>query len=163
MHGYGWGRYDISPIYSIPKIFNQLIDDIISLHKGRKIDKVIAIDSVGFVLGTAVALKMNCGLILARKEGKIPLSKDMLIVKSFVDYTGRKKALEVNRSLIEKDSKYLIVDDWVETGAQAQSIIDMIEEMGGFVVGISSVGSDRNSKTEKLFEKYNLKSIGINV
>ena len=54
------------------------------------------------------------------------------------------------------------MDDWVETGSQVKSIIEMVEELNAKVVGIASIGSDRNEKTKILFEKYNLKSIGTN-
>ena len=157
------GRYDMSPIYSNIVVFNQLIDDIVNLHKDKQFNKVVAIDSIGFVLGTAVAIKMNLGIILVRKEGKIPLSKEQIISKSFIDYSNIEKVLEIDRTMIQRNNSYLIVDDWVETGSQSKAVIDMIETLGGKVLGIASIGSDRNEKTEFLFEKYCLKSIGVNV
>lgn len=156
------GRYDLAPIYSEPEVFSLLIEDILFLHKNTIYNKIIAIDSVGFILGTAIAIKTNKGLILARKEGKIPLKKETLVSRSFVDYTGNKKSLEINKCLINQDDSILIVDDWVETGSQVKSIIEMVEELNAKVVGIASIGSDRNEKTKILFEKYNLKSIGTN-
>ncbi len=157
------GRYDMSPLYADPSIFNNLVEDIISPFKNFEIDKIVAIDATGFIIGSAVSVKLQKGLILIRKGGKIPISNDKKLISNFIDYTGKKKSLELDMSMIKKDENYLIIDDWVETGTQVKSTINMIEKLGGNVIGISSIGSDRNEKTEMLFNKYNLFSIGVNV
>jgi len=157
------GRYDIAPVYADIHLFTHLVEDLAAPFVQQKIDKVVAIDSLGFVLGTAVALRLKKGIILARKEGGIPISNSLKIQRSFVDYTGAEKKLELNRRLILENENLLIVDDWVEAGSQVRAVISMIEELGARVAGISCIGSDRNEKTEDLFTQYNLKSIGVNV
>lgn len=157
------GRYDMAPLYANPSLFNKLVEDIIAPFKNETIDNIIALDATGFILGASTATVLNKGLILIRKGGKIPLEKNRKIHKEFVDYTGETKSLEIDKSMISRNKKYLIIDDWVETGSQVRAAIAMIEELGGIVIGISCIGSDRNEKTEELFVNYNLTSIGVNV
>lgn len=157
------GRYDMAPLYSDPFIFNKLIVDLITPFKNSKIDKIITLDATGFIIGSAVSIKLNKGLILIRKGGKIPIGLERKLVSNFIDYTGKTKSLEIDKSMIKTNENYLIIDDWVETGTQVKVTIEMIEKLGGNIIGISSIGSDRNEKTEILFTKYSLKSIGVNV
>ena len=157
------GRYDMAPLYADPTVFSKLIEDIISPFNIDDINKVVAIDATGFILGASVSTTLRKGLVLVRKGGKIPLGSERIARRDFIDYTGKTKSLEIDRDMINKNENVLIVDDWVETGSQAKAAISMIEELGGNILGISSIGSDRNEKTEELFEKYNLNSIGVDV
>lgn len=153
----------MAPLYADPKIFNLLIEDIIKPFDSMQFDKIVSIDATGFILGSAVSIKLNKGLVLVRKGGKIPIDGSRKLICSFTDYTGQEKSLEIDKSMIEQNGKYLIIDDWVETGSQVTAAINMIEKLGGEIIGISSIGSDRNDKTEKLFDRYKLSSIGVNV
>ncbi|SOE23815.1 adenine phosphoribosyltransferase [Spirosomataceae bacterium TFI 002] len=157
------GRYDIAPIYADSALFKTMVVDIISPFKNIAVDKIVAIDASGFILGTAISQHLKKGLILVRKGGKIPLDYKRKLTTEFTDYTGNLKSLELAIEMIQKGENYLIIDDWIETGSQVKAAINMIEELGGNVVGISTIGADRNELTEELFDKYNLKSIGINV
>jgi adenine phosphoribosyltransferase len=157
------GRYDITPIFSDITVFESLINDLILPFKNKNIDKIIGIDAIGFVLGSAVSLKMKKGLILVRKENKIPLSEINILKRSFTDYTNKEKILEINKNLIDKNDNILIIDDWVETGEQVKAVISMVEELEATIIGISCIGFDRKEKTEDLYSKYNLRAIGINV
>jgi adenine phosphoribosyltransferase len=153
----------MSPLYADPAIFSNLIEDIISPFRRSKIDKIVALDATGFIIGSAASFKLQKGLILIRKGGEIPIHSDRKVITNFIDYTGKEKSLEIDISMITKDENYLIIDDWVGTGTQVKATINMIEKLGGNVIGISSIGSDRNEKTEILFQRYNLSSIGVNV
>ena len=62
---------------------------------------------------------------------------------------------------LKKGDKILIVDEWIETGTQMKASIKLIEELGGIIIGISTLCSHKNKQTQILFEKYNLKAIRI--
>ena len=124
---------------------------------------MVCIDALGFVLGSAIAVKMRKGLVLIRKEGKIPLGEKEMLKREIIDYSGTIKILELNKNLIKQEDRILLVDDWVETGTQMKAAISMIEELGGHVIGISSLGSEKNEKTQVLFEQYNLQAICVDV
>ena len=150
-------------MFSNYQLFDDLIDDLSISFKQIDIDKIVCIDAIGFILGSALSMKMKKGLVLVRKEGKIPLHNDELIKRTFTDYSRGYKTLEINKNLIKEGEKILLVDDWIETGSQIKAAIQMVEEVKCKIVGISCIGIDRNENTEELFIKYNLKAIGINV
>jgi adenine phosphoribosyltransferase len=154
-------RCDMTPIFEDAKAFSNLVNDLIKPFKNEQIDKIIALDALGFVLGGAIASKLGVGLIVARKGGKLPRKKSNLLQKSFVDYTKTKKSFEINKSAIKNGEKLLLVDEWIETGSQVKAAISLVEKANGKIIGISTLGVEKNNKTKILFEKYNLKSILI--
>jgi len=157
------GRYDMAPLYADPDVFMKLVDDIILPFRKDDIDGIIALDATGFILGAAAATVLKRALILARKGGKIPLPDDRKLTEEFIDYTGKKKSLEMDIGMISSGGAYLVVDDWVETGTQARAVIRMVEKCGGRIIGISAIGADRNPETEELFTRYRLHAIGVDV
>ena len=151
------GRSDIGPLLANPKAFNNMIKDLIKPF--NNFDKIAAIDALGFILGGAMAFKAKKPLILIRKEGKLPNLDKEVVKSSFIDYTKTTKSFEITRNSINKGDKVLIVDEWIETGAQLKAAISLIEGLGGKVIGISTLNADKNEQTKILFEKYNLKSL----
>jgi len=156
------GRYDITPIFENPEVFSNLLNDLIKPFKDSKFDKIASLDALGFVIGGALAQKKNTGFICIRKNGKLPgINNTVLKTSSFIDYTNTSKSFEINKSSVKEGGKILLVDEWIETGTQIKSAIKLIEELGGEIIGISSLCSHKNKQTKILFNKYNLKSIKI--
>lgn len=154
-------RYDVTPIFQHPKVFSNLVTDLIKPFKDKKSDVIVGLDALGFIIGGAMAHKLKIGFVPVRKGGKLPGVKGTVIRHSFVDYTGKKKSFEMNKGSINKGAKVLIVDEWVETGSQIKSAIKLIEKQGGKVIGVTALCAEKNSKTKILFEKYNLKAIWV--
>jgi adenine phosphoribosyltransferase len=152
-------RCDISPIFENPKVFNNLIKDMIKPFKKNSYDKIVALDALGFIVGTAIACRTKKPLVLIRKKGKFPYKKSFIFSKGFEDYTGLKKGFEIKKSSIKKGERILIVDEWIETGAQMKIAVELIEKLGGKIIGISTINADRNKKIEILFNKYNCRSL----
>jgi adenine phosphoribosyltransferase len=155
------GRYDISPIFADPVVFSRLIADLLKRFNSRKFDAIAGLDALGFILGGAAAYKLKKCFIPIRKSGKLPGIKGTVLNVSFMDYTKNIRGFEINRDSIKKGDKILIIDDWIETGAQVKSAIKLIEELGGIVVGVSALFAEKNSGTKVLFDGYNCKAIGI--
>ena len=156
------GRYDITPIFENPEVFSNLLNDLIEPFKDKNFDKIAGIEALGFVIGGALAQNMNKGFICIRKGDKLPGINDSVLKTSpFVDYTGTSKSLEINKSSVKNKDKILLVDEWIETGTQMNASIKLIEELGGEIIGISSLCVHKNPHTKVLFEKYNLKAIRI--
>ena len=155
------GRYDVTPIFENPKVFANLINDLLKPFKKIKFNKVVGLDALGFIIGGAISNKIEVGFVPVRKRGKLPGIKGTVLRTSFVDYSKEKKVFEINKSSIKKEDKVLIVDEWVETGSQMKSAIKLIEELGGKVIGISTLRAHKNKKTKILFDRYNCKAIGI--
>jgi adenine phosphoribosyltransferase len=74
----------------------------------------------------------------------------------FVDYTGQIKSLEIRVNALNSGEKVLIVDEWVETGAQIKAAIQLVEARGGEVAGILTINADQNQATRELGQKYRL-------
>ena len=132
-------RCDVTPLFADPEAFSQLLGDLIRQFAGTEFDRVAAVDALGFILGTGLALRMGKGLIVVRKGGKLPVPAD---VAEFVDYTGQPKSLELRPDAVVRGSRVLLVDEWVETGAQVRAAISLIERRGGVVAGVASINID---------------------
>ena len=131
--------------------FDALVTDLVGLSRDLAPDCVACIDALGFILGTAIARELGVGVVPVRKGGKLPVEAHR---ESFIDYSGSEKSLEMRHDAIQRDSRVLLVDDWVETGAQAAAAIRLIEQLDGVVVGVSTIHMDRNADTETIRKNY---------
>jgi adenine phosphoribosyltransferase len=77
----------------------------------------------------------------------------------FVDYTGQSKSLELRAGAVQPGAKILLVDEWIETGAQVKAAAQLIEQQGGKVAGIASISIDVNGKTRSLLETYHCHAV----
>ncbi len=156
------GRYDVTPIFEDPDVYSNLLDDLIGPFRDVEFDKIAGLEALGFIVGGALAQKMGVGFICIRKGGKLPGIGDTVLKKSFVDYSDSSKSFEINKSSIKKGDKILVVDEWIETGSQMKTAVELIERLDGVVVGISSLVAHKNENTEVLFDEYDLKSVKVN-
>lgn len=111
-----------------------------------KPQKIVAIESRGFVFGAAIAEKLGCGVVLARKKGKLP--GDTVAVEYDLEYGT--DCIEIHKDAITLGERCLVIDDLLATGGTAGAAAALIEKMGGHVVGCHFVvnlpelnGSDR--------------------
>jgi adenine phosphoribosyltransferase len=144
-------RYDVTPLFANQAAFNALLDDFERLLANVQCDMVAGIDALGFILGTALALRLRKGFMPVRKGGKLPVAVDRV---TFVDYSGTEKALELRHDALKFGTRVLVVDEWVETGAQANAAITLIERQGGVVVGVAALHIDTNDATQTLRAAY---------
>jgi adenine phosphoribosyltransferase len=114
-------------------------------------DLVAGIDALGFILGTALALRAGKGFIPIRKGGKLPVPAEMA---TFVDYSRTRKALELRHGAIRPGQRVLLVDEWIETGAQVTTASRLIEASGGMIVGVATIHVDANERTQPLRDRY---------
>jgi adenine phosphoribosyltransferase len=149
-------RCDVTPLFSDYEAFSALIEDLLKRFVDTEFDYVVGIDALGFILGTAMALQAEKGFVPVRKYGKLPVKSEF---ETFVDYTGEEKGLELRAGAIREGDRVLLVDEWVETGAQARAAAELIEKSGGEVVGIAAVNIDDNEKTRPLKERYNCQAV----
>ena len=150
------GRCDVTPLFADRKAFSQLADDLARPFFGSSIDVVVAIDALGFILGTAIAEHLEVGLIPARKGGKLPVEA---IRETFVDYTGEEKALELRPDALKPGAAVLVVDEWIETGAQVSAAVALVERAGARVAGIAAISIDSCFATDTLRSKYTVHTV----
>ena len=126
---------DISPILSDPKLFGDLIEKISSNKIFEKTDAIVAIDSRGFIFGSALAKNIEKPLILARKKNKLP---GELIQRNYGLEYGE-DSLTIQKSSIKNFQKFIIVDDLLATGGTAECVLGMLKEEGKEILALSVV------------------------
>ncbi len=144
-------RDDVTPLFADYSAFTAAIDAFDRQMAHVEFDLVAGIDALGFVLGTALALRRRVGLVTLRKGGKLPVETDSV---TFTDYTGQTKRLELRTNVIRAGMRVLIADDWIETGAQVRAAAQLVERQGGSVIGLAVIHADRNAQTRPLFEQF---------
>jgi len=144
-------RNDVTPLFTDYEAFSELLEDIIQHFSSNDYDFVAGIDALGFILGTAVAIRVEKGFIAIRKSGKLPVKTRSV---NFVDYSGKQKSLEIRLDAIPSNARILLVDEWIETGAQIRAAIELIESQQGKVAGIATISMDDNDVTMGLRNSY---------
>lgn len=129
----GVGFKDITPLLQDKDGLRLAIDGLTKPYLKNKPDIVAGIDARGFLLSSAVAYKLKRGLAIIRKKGKLPYKK--VWKKYILEYTTN--ILEMHRDAIRPGEKVLIVDDVLATGGTIKTTIDLVEKLGGKVIGIA--------------------------
>jgi adenine phosphoribosyltransferase len=149
-------RYDVTPLFADAQCFAQLIEDLAAPFHEAQIDYVACIDALGFILGTAIAGRLEVGVIPIRKGGKLPVQTESV---EFRDYSGNLKRLEIRKDALPSQSRVLLVDEWIETGSQVLAAATLLEAQGATVVGVASVNMDTNDRTEEIGKKYRVHTV----
>jgi adenine phosphoribosyltransferase len=144
-------RSDVTPIFAEPAAFAALVDDLVAPWKSKKIDRVVGTDALGFVVGTAIALRLGVGFVPVRKGGKLPVRHERV---TFRDYSGAEKTFELRAEPWPPGTRVLLTDEWIETGATARAAVELIERAGGVVAGIAAIAFRKNEKTAPLWANY---------
>ena len=125
--------YDITTLLRDPDGFKITIDMLAAPFVGKGIDAVVGIESRGFILGAAVAQRINAGFIPIRKPGKLP---SKTLKESYALEYGT-DALEVHEDAVEKGQRILIVDDVLATGGTAAAAAQLVRKLGGELHGLA--------------------------
>jgi adenine phosphoribosyltransferase len=144
-------RYDVTPIFGNHQAFTALLDDLMELCREIEYDTVAAIDALGFILGTAIAVRSEKPLVPIRKGGKLPVEVQKA---SFIDYTGKGKSLEIRYDALSSQNRVLLVDEWIETAAQVKAAIGLIEGQGAEVAAVLSIVIDESPTIRELRDRY---------
>lgn len=122
---------DITPLLQDRELFQKTIDRIAYPYIGQKIDKVVGIDARGFLLASVLAYKLNAGLAIIRKKGKLPRET---ISKSYsLEYDSSQ--IEMHKDSIKEGERVLLVDDVLATGGTMKAALDLVEDLRGEVIG----------------------------
>ena len=116
---------DITPVLENPKAFAQLIDSL-SDQIPAETEKLVAIESRGFILGSAIAQKRGLGMVLARKPGKLP--REHYSKEYSLEYGTDE--LQMHKDALKPGEKVCIIDDVLATGGTAQAVEDLVSQSG---------------------------------
>ena len=123
---------DITPLLKHPEALQFACHELAQKFKGMNIEQVVAVESRGFIFGTAVACELGAGFIPVRKPNKLPAATESITYS--LEYG--KDSLEVHCDAIAKGTRVIIVDDLLATGGTAEAVIRLIEKLDGIVVGV---------------------------
>jgi adenine phosphoribosyltransferase len=126
---------DITTLIKNGPAFRQVIDGLAAPFAERQIDRVVGMESRGFIFGGPVAYLLGAGFVPVRKEGKLPA---VAIKREYALEYGT-NALEMHLDAIDAGQRVLIVDDVLATGGTAAATAQLVESLGGTVVGMSFV------------------------
>jgi len=123
--------YDITTLLQDARAFQTLIDLLADRWIGDRPDYVVGIDARGFLLAGALGYKLDAGVVMVRKQGKLPFRTES--VRYELEY-GQAE-IEIHADAVEPGKRVLIVDDLLATGGTAQATVDLVRRTGGTVLG----------------------------
>ncbi len=121
---------DITPLLQNRKALQNAAEELVLLVGDVKIDKVVGMESRGFIFGPLLAHKLGAGFVPVRKPGKLPAAK---ISETFALEYGT-DTLEMHVDAIKEGERVLIHDDVLATGGTASAVAKLIERAGGEIV-----------------------------
>ena len=147
--------YDISTLMKDAAAFRRAVDRMTASWVDAEIDKVVGIESRGFIFAPILASRLNAGFVMVRKPGKLPAAT---LVKSYALEYGEDR-LEMHEDAVVEGERVLIVDDLLATGGTARATADLVEEAGGTVEGLSFLIELEELKGREQLSDYRVEAL----
>ena len=113
---------DVTTLYKSAECMKIMVDELYKIYKDKGITKIVGIESRGFIMAAALATRLGCGMVMARKPGKLPFT---VIKESFSKEYGV-DTIEMHIDSIEPDDVVLIHDDLLATGGTAKAAYKLV-------------------------------------
>jgi adenine phosphoribosyltransferase len=124
--------WDITPLLRDKHAFRECIKRLADHFRDKKVDVVVSSEARGFIFGAAVAYELEAGFVPVRKKGKLP--------SKTVNLTYQKEyesdTVEIHEDAVEPGQNVLLVDDLLATGGTIKANAELVEKLGGKIVGI---------------------------
>jgi adenine phosphoribosyltransferase len=124
---------DITTLLGQGYLFREAIDRLADYYQGKKVAKVVGIESRGFILGAPIAYRLGAGVVPIRKKGKLPYKT----VSATYQLEYGEDTLQMHEDAISPGQRVLIVDDLLATGGTARATIELVKKLGGEIVGLA--------------------------
>jgi adenine phosphoribosyltransferase len=121
---------DITTVLSDGKSYQTVIDQMAARYKDQNIDRVVAVEARGFILGAPLAYCLGAGFVPVRKKGKLPYKT---IAASYELEYGS-DTLEMHKDALVKGHRVLVVDDLLATGGTVKAVTDLVAQLGAEMV-----------------------------
>ncbi|MFZ0062549.1 MAG: adenine phosphoribosyltransferase [Pyrinomonadaceae bacterium] len=151
----GINFYDITTLLKHPEGLKGTVDALAAEYEGMKVDAVIGVEARGFIFAPALAYHLGAGFIPVRKPRKLPAE----CASISYDLEYGQDTLEIHRDAIGNGHRVLIADDLLATGGTAKAVVDLVEQLGGEVVGLVFVVELEFLAGRKKLEGYEVKSL----
>ena len=123
---------DITTLLEDKDAFREAVDLLAAPFANEKIDKIVGIDARGFLLAAPVAYKLNAGLAIVRKAGKLPSRA----IKQNYTLEYASNTIEMHDDAVRPGENIILIDDLCATGGTALAACDLIEKLGGHILGV---------------------------
>jgi adenine phosphoribosyltransferase len=123
--------YDITTLLQDPLALRMTVDRFVWFFAQKRIDKVVGIESRGFIFAPTVAYNLNAGFVPVRKPGKLPYQA----ARQGYDLEYGTDSIEMHNDAVKPGEHVLIVDDLIATGGTALAAAKLVESLGGKVAG----------------------------
>ncbi len=124
---------DITTLLGDAESLSRAVDGIVAPYRGKRIQKVVGIESRGFILGGILARELHAGFVPVRKPGKLPSA---VVRKEYALEYGA-DAVEMHTDALVPGDRVLVHDDLLATGGTARATIELVEKLGGVIEGVS--------------------------
>jgi adenine phosphoribosyltransferase len=123
---------DITPLVADPAYFRETVERLAAWARPREPDVILGAEARGFIFGGALAYELGCGFVPARKPGKLPWET----VSATYELEYGTDSLELHRDAIGRGARVIVLDDVLATGGTARAKTELVEQLGGEVVGV---------------------------
>jgi adenine phosphoribosyltransferase len=148
---------DITTLLQDPEAFKSSVNQLLNECRNYSIDKVVGIESRGFIFGAPIALELNAGLVLVRKPGKLPAET----ISETYELEYGKDSIEMHKDSIKSGDNVLVIDDLLATGGTAAATCNLIEKCGGnpvlvtFLIELTFLNGRKKLKNRNIFTLLN--------
>lgn len=146
---------DVTPLLSDKDAYRESIRLLSEFAKDKNVDLVAGPEARGFLFGCPVAYELGCGFVPVRKPGKLPRE----VVSKTYDLEYGHNEIQMHADSVKPGQNVLIVDDLLATGGTVDATVQLIEKMGGNVVGIAFVIELEALKGRELLKDYDVCSL----
>ncbi|MCF7792084.1 MAG: adenine phosphoribosyltransferase [Victivallales bacterium] len=148
--------YDVTPILQYPRLYKETTDIIAQKYINNKMpDKIVGIESRGFIFGMPLAYKLDLGFIPVRKKGKLPYDT----YEASYDLEYGSATIEIHKDALQKGDKVVILDDLLATGGTAAATAELVEKCGAEVIAFEFVIELGFLNGREKIEGYNVNSM----
>lgn len=123
---------DITTLVKDKEAFGRAIDVFYEKYKNQRIDKIVSVESRGFIFGSALAQKLGAGFVPIRKPGKLPAET----IQEEYQLEYGKDAVEIHKDAISPGERILVHDDLLATGGTVSAACRLVEKLGGKITGL---------------------------
>ncbi len=126
---------DITTLLNKKEKFKEVIDVLANRYRDRKIDAVVAVESRGFIFGSALAYKLGAAIVPVRKKGKLPYKT----IKAAYTLEYGEDTLEMHEDAFHPGARVLLMDDLLATGGTISAVVDLARKLKGKIVEIAFI------------------------
>lgn len=146
---------DITTLLKDGPGFRAAVELMVDHYRDAGIASIVCIEARGFLLGSAMAYEMGCGVVPIRKPGKLPYET----ITQTYDLEYGTDSVEIHKDAVREGEKVLLVDDLLATGGTARAAADLVEKLHGKIVSCAFLIELADLDGRKLLDKYDVFSV----